>query len=231
MFTPYNSIYTGYVPQDEFIKEIEKLIYINRDLLKINLENKNFIIPAIIVDVDDDNFTIQTAQGKNLEQILGYLQDKSYVSKTIDLPCKKSDYPDLYALKDYIVFVGVANNKPLKIMEIFKDKLKYRGFDFKYIQRLEYFMNIFDGMKISPYEGEVKEVGSDYVKIEDNTIDGLKEDLICVKVNDVIKKGDLVEKSILLNYNSSYLEVTLKQTPTIDLEKFIPITNIIIKKG
>jgi len=231
MFTPYNSIYTGLKEKDNFLKQIEKLIYLNRDLLKINLENKNFIIPSIIVDVDDETFTIQTAQGKNLTQILGYLKDNSYVSLTIDLPAKKTDYPELYNLKDTVVFVGVLNNKPLKIMEIFKDPLKYRGFDFKYIQRLEYFMNVIDKMTISPYEGEVKEIGADYVKVEDNTINGLRENLICVEVGDIVTKGDLIEKNILLKYDGAYLKISLKQPPTINLNRFVPITNIIFKKG
>jgi len=234
MFTPFSVVYGSYSDNIEKDNDVLKIISLYNSLTEIQyinyMNNDFFILPTYIEDVDDDNFTLKDAFGKQIDSIIGYINnDNTLINANITFPASKNDYADFYNLKGFIVYVKISNEKQLKIMPIFKNKDQYSLFNKILLNRNELFLNYLFGCAYSTLDGKVTEKGDGYIKIEE-TIFNVDNELICVKVDDVVKKGDLIEKNFSFSKQKGIIVLSYKKDFTFPIDMVLPFEKIKIIK-
>jgi len=234
MFTPFSVVYGSYSDNIEKDNDILKIISLYNSLTEIQyinyINNDFFILPTYIEDIDDENFTLKDAFGKQINSIVGYINDdNALININITFPASKNDYIDFYNLKGFIVYVKIPNEKQLKITPIFKNKNQYSIFDKVLLNRAELFLNYLFGCTYSTLNDKVTEIGDGYVKIGETTFN-VDNELICVKVDDVVKKGDLIEKNFSFTKQKGIIVLSYKKDFTFPIDMVLPFEKIKIIK-
>jgi len=234
MFTPFSIVYGSYSDNIELDGDISKISQLYNSLTEIqyiNYSNNDFfILPTYIEDIDTDNFTLKDAFGNEIDSVTGYFNENNVlVESNITFPANKNDYPDFYSLKGFVAYAKIPNNKQLKIIPIFKNKEQYCVFDKILLNRMELFLNYLFGCVYSTLDDKITEIGDGYIKVGETAFN-VDNDLICVNVDDIVNKGDLLEKNFSFSKHEGIIVLSYKKDFTFPINMVLPFEKIKIVK-
>jgi len=193
---PYNIIYNGVDLRkiDPKIELIEDL-YLKYTQISDLINDEKVVLITYPVSVDDDNFTLKNAFGKEVKSIIAYSIDKqNFTYSEISFPASKKTYSDIFNSDTLLIKV---NKEIPYLFPIFNKSINYKALDRRYINRLEYVVNIFFGAAVSTIDGSIDNIEGSQVKIKNSNEEvalTVHPDYITVKENDNVSTGDLLEK-------------------------------------
>ena len=215
--------------EKEVIKKLTKLYQSeNSDFISNTATKKTNLIPVIIKDKDDDYFYITDMYGVAIDEILSFKKQDSLIEKHIEFPAKKDDYPEIYSEKEYVVKVVVKYNKDFKYFNYFKNDLSYKLFNKHLINRYETKLNISAKCKISPVSSKIKEIKDSSIVFDDdnNTEVNVDTKYVCVKIDEYVNAGDLLEKRYYVFYDLKTNNINIKSINNQKIKSFyLPIDN------
>lgn len=229
--SPFNVLYGGIDLASLFeeIKDINNIYEYYFNLTKTN--GKGAISPAYSYDVDADTFGLKDAFGRALTSIEGYYIEDAYIEQKITFPIKKTDNEFLYIT----VVSYVKESNELDWLKYFKDAFKYKAFDLRFNQRLEYLLNLLNNALLSPYDGTVKAIDKDTITItdktgKDNSVDRIGG-ILNVALNEAVKQNQIIEKSVSVDTVDGKILITKKSDAVVfnglvPLKGFVSIKNI-----
>ena len=229
--SPFNVLYGG-IDLPSLFKEIKDINNIYDFYFKLTKTNgKGAISPAYSYDVDDNTFGLKDAFGRELTSIEGYYIGETYIDQKTTFPIKKTDDEFLYTTD----ICYVKESSELDWFKYFKETFKYKAFDSRFNQRLEYLLNLLNNALLSPLDGTVKAIDKDTVTItdkdgNDHSVDRIGG-ILNVVLNEAVKQNQIIEKSVSVDMVDGKILITKKSDAVVfnglvPLKGFVSIKNI-----